>query len=155
MQYLKIYESFFDEQKNLNKEVTNLLKKNKELTNSFIEKMEDYLVELTDKYKIVTEAHFVDGMDLYNYTYVINFFIKDMLNSNLQSDFIQLKLFNDEYKNEYDLRYGLLFADKFTNDITNYYFLTDFNNLKRISNLNFPVNKWNLVITVRELKISN
>lgn len=75
---------------------SDLLKKNKELTNLFIDEMEDCLVELTDRYKISTETHFVDGMDLHNYTYVINIFIKDMLKSNLQSDFAQLKLFNDE-----------------------------------------------------------
>lgn len=135
---------------------SDLLKKNKELTNLFIDEMEDCLVELTDRYKISTETHFVDGMDLHNYTYVINIFIKDMLKSNLQSDFAQLKLFNDEYRREYALRYGLSFADEFTNDTQNYYFLTDFNNFRtRISNQNYPVNKYNLLITVRELKISN
>ena len=73
MEYLKIYESFFEEQKRINKEISELVKKNKEATDSFIDEIDDFLVELKEKYKIRSESHIVSnvtnsGIYLNNYT---------------------------------------------------------------------------------------
>ncbi len=155
MEYLKIYESFFEEQKKLNKEVTDILKKNKDATNSLIEEIEDFLVELKDKYKIKSEIHFVDGADLCNYTYLINIFIMDVLSSNLDSDINQLRLFENEYKKEYSIQYAVSIGDSKYINANRFHHVNDLLDLKkRVTSWKESfVHKYHISISIRENKI--
>lgn len=164
MEYLKIYESFFEEQKRINKEISELVKKNKEATDSFIDEIDDFLVELKEKYKIRSESHIVSnvtnsGIYLNNYTYVIYINIIDALSSDLESDINQLKLFENEYKKDYSIKYSIAISEINKRYITPNYF----SEISNLSDLKKKVIKWSesfvskycISISIRENKIIN